>query len=260
MSPVLEGMVAGYVLGGLLLLTRLSLILVMVPGFAGQALPVRLRMTIAILITVVMDWGMGGIVVAMPEDVVSPILLFAREALLGAGIGLAVRLIFASVEAAGAVAGTSMALALNVLLDPATGQQNLTLGALLGMVASLAFVALDGHHQVIGTLFAHIEAYPIGETAFSVNVDAIAAAGVSIANTAMLLAAPVVVITMIIYVALALVGRLVPQVNLFGVGLSLVIGAGLLAMSLQGDAVVASVERGVNALPQAAESLTVSGP
>ncbi len=259
LDPALENIFAGYVLGGLLLLTRLSLILAVVPGFTDQSLPARLKATIAILMTVVLDWGMGGIVVPMPTDIVTPLILFGREAIIGAGIGLAVRIIFAAVEGAGAVAGTSMALSLNVLLDPATGEQNLTLGTLLAMVATLAFVALDGHHHVIVSLVAHMEAYPVGASPVAVDVDAIAQAGVRLAETALLLASPVVVVTLLIYVSLALVGRLVPSMNLFGVGLSLIIGAGFLAMSMEGDAIIAAMEQGLEGLPRAAEDLSTGG-
>lgn len=258
MDGALESVFAGYVMGGLLLLSRLALVLVVLPGFSDSSLPTRVKSLFAMTLTIVLDWGMGGIWVPVPEDVVTPVLLFGREAMLGAGIGMAVRLIIAAIEAAGAIAGSSMALSLNVLLDPSTGQQNLALGTLLGTVAALAFVALDGHHHVIYTLVAHLEAYPVGsEIAGIPGVEVIAQAGVQLGRTALLLAMPVVVVTLLIYVALALMGRLVPSMNLFGVGLGIVIGAGFLAMSMEGEAVVAAVERGIERLPTDAHGLTV---
>ena len=260
LDSTLESVAAGYIFGGLLLLLRMSLTLIVVPGFSPQSIPVRVRALFALLLTVVMDWGLGGVWIALPNDFVTPLIMFFREALIGAGIGLSVRIIFAAIEGAGAVAGTSMALSLNVLVDPATGQQNLALGSFIGMFAALAFVAMDGHHHVIRTLAIHLETYPVGVTEFSVDVTVISEAIVQLMRTAMLLAAPVLAVTLLIYVALALVGRLVPSVNLFAVGLSLIIGAGLLVLSMEGDAIISTIERGIEALPKSAERLTVSGP
>lgn len=254
-------LVSGYLLGGLLILTRLAVLLTAVPGVSAGTLPARTRLLLAGALAVVMDLALGPVFVAPPDSLVAPALLLAREALLGGGMALALRMVISAVEAAGSVAGISMALSMNLFVDPHTGERTLSLGALMGITAGLVFTAVGGHRVVLQALFAHLQAYPVGVEELALpTATGLAQALVAFTRTALLLAAPVVVSSLVVYIALALISRVVPQMNLFGIGLGMVIMAGLLALSMEGEAVQVAVTRGVDALPAQMVHLSTGGP
>jgi len=254
-------LLVGYVLGGLLILTRLAVLLTAVPGVSAGTLPARVRLLLALALTLVLDLALGPVFIAPPGDLVTLALLLAREALLGGGMALALRMVISAVEAAGSVASISMALSMNLFVDPRTGEQTLSLGALMGLTAGLVFTAVGGHRVVLQTLFAHLQAYPVGVEQLTLPTAwDLAQALVEFTRTALLLAAPVVVSSLVVYIALALISRVVPQMNLFGIGLGLVIMAGLLALSMEGEAVQVAVTRGVEALPAHMVHLSTGGP
>ncbi len=233
-----------------LIFTRLVTLLAMVPGFAQGTLPVRFRLMISLLLACTLDLSMGMLTIPFPDSGLTLLLTVTREVLIGSGMGLALRMMLAAVEAAGAVAGINMGLSLNVLIDPTSGEETMTLGSLMGLCAALMFVALDGHHLIVEGLYHHFREFPVGETTyFGPTVSMIADAGSSLCTTAFVLASPVVVVTLLINLALALVSRVVPSVNLFGIGLGLLTLTGLMSLAFEGQAVELYIRQAVDELP-----------
>ena len=121
----------------------------------------------------------------------------------------------------------------------------------------MIFVAMDGHHIVFVALFEHAERFPVGEIQLAtVSLSAIAGAASELARTALMLAAPVVVVSLMVNMGLAFVSRVVPSVNLFGIGLSILLIAGLLALTGEGRALVQLVELRLQDLPERMVEMT----
>ena len=241
---------APYILGAILILLRLSTLTQLLPGMSQNMVPMRIRLLLLASMTFILDISLGIVAVPVPT---SPFALFAmvmRELLIGAGMGLAVRFIFSAVTSAGAVAGVAMVLSLNTLVDPASGDENLTLGSLMGLSAALIFVSMDGQHVIITALHSHLAQYPVGVLEYTVpTVATIGKGGADLCATALLLAAPVVAVALLVNVALTLVSRVVPSVNIFGIGLGILTLAGLLSLGFEGDALVAYIERVTAEMP-----------
>ncbi len=197
---------APYILGAILILLRLATLTMLVPGMSQNMVPMRIRMLLIATITFILDVSLGVVAVPVPA---SPFALFAmifREVLIGAGMGLAVRLIFSAVTSAGAVAGVAMVLSLNTLVDPASGDENLTLGSMMGLSAALIFVSMDGQHVIIGALHTHLAQFPVGIVEYTPPTLAVMGDGGSqLVATALLLAAPVVAVALLVNIALTLV-------------------------------------------------------
>ena len=257
----IPGTMTGYVFGALLLVIRLSSLLVMVPGFRRQGLPMRFRVAVSIVLALIMDIALGGVFVPFPEDLFSPVVLVFREFLIGTTMGMVIRLMIAALEGAGAAASYSMALSLNVFVDPSSGEQTMSMGSLFGVAGALIFIALDGHHVVIQTFFAHLKEFPVGEAkVYFPSITTIGSAGVDLFSTAFLLASPAIVITLAINIGLAFVMRVVPSVNIFGIGLSLLIMGGFLVLAFEGDAVIQHIDRSVQMLPENMVEMTGAIP
>jgi len=241
----------GYVMGAMLLMIRVGALLSMIPGFRERALPMRIRLLIAAMLAIMIDVAVGGMFVSVPEEMLTPLVMGTREFLLGMTMGFAIRLLIGALQAAGAAASYSMALSMNTQIDPTSGDESMSLGSLFAVTGSLIFITIDGHHMVILTLFEHVKDYPVGFQEFYLpGIDVIAKAGVDLSVTALLLASPVVVVALTINIGLAFVGKVVPQVNIFAVGLSILMLAGFVSLEFSGDAVIQVVERGVEELPE----------
>ena len=255
-TPLLEALTP-LILGTFLVLVRLGSMVYWLPGLASGSVPMRVRVTIVMVFTVVLCMGYGGIFVEMPDQPLIIGVMVSREVVIGAAMGMAIRLLLSTMEVAGSLAGISMGLSMNVFVDPASGDQSLSLGGLLGITAALLFVTFDGHRIVLMTMFEHLGEFPVGILQLQVaSADDIATAGSRMITQALQLAAPAVVTTLILNIALAFITRVVPTANLFGIGMGAMILCGLLAISSQSDAVVLLMGEGIESLPQRMIELT----
>lgn len=217
----------------------------------------RVRSSIVFVFTVVICIGHGGIFVEMPEQPLLMGIMMSREVVIGAAMGMAIRLLLSTMEVAGSLAGISMGLSMNVFVDPSSGDQSLSLGGLLAVTGALIFVTFDGHRVVLMTLFEHLGEFPVGVLKLEVASPAvIAKSGSRMITQALQLAAPAVVTTLILNIALAFITRVVPTANLFGIGMGAMILCGLLALSSQNDAIVLLMGDGIRALPEHMIELT----
>lgn len=251
---------APLVLGGLLIFVRVGALTWWLPGLTLGRVPGRARAMAVLTLALVLDLGMGMISVPVPASPISMTVLVGRELLLGATMGFALRVVLAAVEVAGSLAGISMGLSLNLFVDPVSGDQSLQLGSLLGMMAGLFFVALGGHRIMLLAFFEHMQAFPPGEAIYMVpTAAAIGHQLGDLSSTALQLAAPVVVVTLVLNIGLAFVTRAVPSVNLFGIGLGMLLLAGFMALGTQSEAILAHMQRAVSELPDRMMQLSGTG-
>lgn len=243
-------LVVPYSLGTLLMMARLGTATMWLPGLSSGRVPNRIRVAAIMMLAIVMSIGLGGVAIPIPSDALTLGLMLGREALIGAAIGFAIRLVTLSAEVAGSMAGISMGLSLNVLVDPSTGDQSVSLGALLGIAAMLLFVAFGGHQIVIWTLFEHFGHFPVGETGYMApDPEKIASAFVKAVRTGLQLASPAVVVTLTLNISLAFISRAVPSVNLFGIGIGMLILTGWMALGMEGEALVLTTADAMLDLP-----------
>ena len=240
-----------YSLGVLLMAARIGTATLWMPGLSSGRVPDRVRMMAVVVLAIMMSIGLGGVAIPFPEDPFTLGLLLGREALIGAGIGFAIRLVVLGAEVAGSMAGISMGLSLNVLVDPSTGDQSVSFGALLAITAMMLFVALGGHEIVIWTLYEHFQHFPVGHTTYlAPDPEKLGDAFMKTLYTGMQLASPAIVVTLTLNISMAFVSRAVPSVNLFGIGLGMLIMSGWMALAMAGEAVVVTTTDAMHDLPR----------
>ncbi len=259
-TAALLDMVAPLIFGGLLVFVRLSALTWWLPGLTLGRVPGRVRAMAVLTLATVLGLGLGMVSVPVPASPITMSVMVGREVLLGATMGFALRVVLAAVEVAGSLAGISMGLSLNLFVDPVSGDQSLQLGSLLGMMAALVFVALGGHRVMLLAFFQHMQAFPPGEALYTVPSAAVIGGQLgALSSTALQLAAPVIVVTLVLNIGLAFVTRAVPSVNLFGIGLGMLLLAGFMALGTQGEAIVAHMQQAVDELPQRMVELSGTG-
>jgi len=243
------------IFAGFLILLRISAMLISLPGLSGGAFPAPTKMMIVTFLTVFCYSAMGMPIVPAPSEPSTAILMLARELILGAGMGLVLRMLFAIADVAGSIAGMVMALSMAGMVDPATGEQTTAVSSLLSISAMLLFVGMGGHHEAVRGLLYNLELYPIGGTALiAFDVEALSKMGHGLFIAALQIAAPIIMVTTLINVGLGLMARAAPQLNIFAVGFSVLLCVGILLLDTTLFAVREAFEARV---PTLAEDMNV---
>jgi flagellar biosynthetic protein FliR len=216
-----------------LVLTRISAFFMFVPVFGWQVIPVRVKvaMTVpmAIFFSVIAPLAVDPKQVSLPQA----ILLIANEATYGLALGLVVTVMFSVVKFAGQVIEREMGLVMAEILDPLSGESSEALGTLLEMIFAILFLAANGHHLFLWILCRSYEVFPAG----SIPTIAVLAGGVVKAGSTMFLAglrlaAPMLAAFLVLMVALAVLARIVPEMNILFISFPLRIGLGLLMAAM----------------------------
>ncbi len=150
------------------------------------------------------------------------------EFLLGACIGLLVRLLFAGIQMAGQIAGYQMGLAIANIMDPATSLQIPILAQAYNLLAMLIFLTIDAHHWFFRSLVDSFSLLPLFDFRLSASIIShlFDTAGAMFV-IAVKIGAPVIVVLILTSVAFGLLARTVPQMNIFIVAMPLKIVVGL---------------------------------
>ena len=169
------------------------------------------------------------------------LLTAVRELLVGISIGLVVQVSFEAIGLAGQTISMTMGLGFATLVDPQRGANTTVVGQLFTLFALLTYLALNGHVMLLGALAASFQSLPIGAPAPGDGLfSAVALWGGHMIETGLLIALPAVVALLIINLALGVVTRAAPQLNLFGIGFPLTLMAGFVVLILGVDALLAN--------------------
>jgi flagellar biosynthetic protein FliR len=225
----------------LLLFCRVGGVLVAAPLVGSQRVPARLRAALALAISVVLAPTAGS---APPcEDTTTLALAIGRELLIGLAIGFGANLIFAAIQMAGELADLQSAFGFAGMVSPQTGERSSVIGQLQMSIAWLIFLAADGHQVLLQGLGASLVTAPLGSGPGFAG-PALTAAVAGLLVTSVRIAAPIVAATMLADLALGLLTRAAPQMNLLAIGfpIKLVVGVGATLLSLP---ILVSAQRGL---------------
>jgi flagellar biosynthetic protein FliR len=221
----------------LLVLFRMTGLMVSAPLFGDQPVPARVKVGFSLLMAVLVFPLLPSDTFRAPTIPAGYVLLIFREALVGLLVGFAARTLFAGIEMAGQVIAIKMGLALATTFDPISGAQSTTLANLYRWVALLVFLAVNGHHFLLAGMVESYRAFGFGEATFHVGVVRLLMRFLSdLFIISIQVSGPVVVVLFFTNVLLAILGRAMPQMHIFLVGLpvQMMLGFFLLAITLGG--------------------------
>lgn len=205
------------------------------PLFGARAVPVQVRLILSLAVGIA---ALGATPVTMPAGGLvtgAGILLLAGEVVAGAALGLAVQIGHVAALVAGEVIGSLMGIGFAGMVDPASGQGSPVIGAWLSTLGLFLFVAADGHLMLIAAIVQSYAAWPPGLIGVDDGVDAARALvgfGGHLFSAGLAIALPVAATLLAGQIALALLARTAPQLNLFAVGFPAAIIGGLVLMAL----------------------------
>lgn len=214
-------------------LVRVSLIFAFLPILGEDFTPPRVRVLIAAGLTVCLIPVVPVDAGALPETTGQLLVMMIPEFLLGLLMGLTARLVFSAVQFAGQFAGEQIGFGIANVIDPTNSQQISITAQLYFLFSLLMFLALNGHHILIRALVRSFEIVPLFSLHISSElVDFMNGQVLQMFAVAAMIAAPVVAAMLLSNLALGLVCKAVPQINIFIESFPIHIGLGLLVLGL----------------------------
>lgn len=206
-------------------------LLIAAPLFGNPRFPLRVRLGLALLITVVVAPTLPPVPPVAPDSLAG-LGIFAQQLLIGLTMGFAVRLVFTAVEMAGELIGMQMGLGFAMFYDPQNAGQMPVVGQFLGVLTTLIFLALNGHLLMLSALAESFRDLPVGTLPGTGRWLDIAGWGAGIFSAALLLAMPVIAALLTVNLALAALTRSSPQLNVFAIGFPITLAVGFAALLL----------------------------
>ena len=217
----------------LLVFTRIGTAIAFLPGFSAAWVPVRLRLLLALLLSLLVAPVLAGVLPPMPHTPAALALLLVGEATVGLFLGVGARITFAALQIAGTTAALFSSFANALVQDPIVEQQSSAVAGFLTTLGVVVVFAADLHLVMLRALVDSYAVFlpqaepPLGDFAAAITraVTASFALGVQ-------LAAPFIIVSLVYNVGMALLSRLVPQLQVFFFGLPIQLGLQIWVMML----------------------------
>jgi flagellar biosynthetic protein FliR len=151
----------------------------------------------------------------------------------GLALGFAIRVVFSSVELAGEVVGFQMGLNFAAFFDPSINAQSSAVARFFGQMTSLLFLALNGHLIVLLAISRSFQKFPLDQNFLQTLAQMkLQRLGSDLFASALWIALPMVGMLMFVNLALGIISRVAPQMNIFAVGFPVTLSVGLIGIAV----------------------------
>ena len=217
----------------MLVFARVGAMVMLMPGFGESNIPVRIKLGIALLLTlIILPLHRAAYQVDL-NSMTSLGVLLVHEIVIGIVLGATARVTLSALAVAGSVIAQQLGLGFVTAVDPTQGQQGLLIGNFLTILGMTLLFATDSHHLVIAALNESYRIFSPGELLPSGDVAALATRAFAAAfKIGMQLSAPFLVFGLVFNIGLGVLARLMPAMQVYFVGVPLSIMAGFLILAL----------------------------
>jgi len=212
-------------------LARILALVATAPIIGNPSLPASVKIGIGILLTILVAPLLpahSGVNPASAEG----LLIMAQQVLIGLAMGFTMQIVFHAAEMAGELIGLQMGLGFATLYDASVPGFIPILGQYLGIIVSLAFLAVDGHLLLLSALVESFQVLPFATMTAPSALRALVEWSGSIFSYSLALSLPLLATLLITNLALGVLTRAAPQLNVFAVGFPLTILIGFLGLAL----------------------------
>ncbi len=224
---------AQQVFAGGLIFSRLGAIIMLLPGLGEAFIPARVRLAFAFALTLLLFPLLSTTAPPLPADGAGLGGAVIKELLIGLMIGGILRLFMNSLATAGEIVSLQTTLSFAQTANPMQAQPSTTLGTFLGLIGIVLIFATNLHQMFISAIVGSFEIFP-----FTMDVPVADAGELAIQTISksfalgVQLAAPVIVFSLVFNIATGLVGRVMPQFQIFFVATPLLVLLGLSVFAL----------------------------
>jgi flagellar biosynthetic protein FliR len=217
----------------MLVFARVGSMVMLLPGLGESNIPVRIKLGIALLLAlIILPLHRGAYQIDMQS--INPLLIMMiHEIVVGIVLGATARVTLSALQVGGSVIAQQMGLGFVTSVDPTQGQQGVLIGNFLTMLGVTLLFATDSHYLVIAAINDSYNIFSPGDLTPSGDIAALATRAFAAAfKIGMQLSAPFLVFGLVFNIGLGVLARLMPQMQVYFVGVPLSILAGFLIFSL----------------------------
>lgn len=213
----------------MLVFARVGTMVMLLPGFGEMSVPVRVRLMLALALTLIL-LPLHRAAYQVDLRTLGPVLqMMGQEILIGAVLGATARVTISALQVAGSVVAQQLGLGFVTAVDPLQGQQGVLLGNFMTLLALTLLFATDLHHLIIAALHDSYVIFRPGEVPLFGDVAQLATSVFAKAfMIGIQISAPFLLFGLIFNLGLGVLGRLMPQMQVYFVGMPLSIFVGLL--------------------------------
>ncbi len=228
---------AGLVINGfeifLLVFVRMTGLFVVAPIFGRRNIPVYFKIGFALFTSLILVNTTVLQTVQYDESILGYALLIMKEFLIGLSMGYVAYLTYTAIYIAGEIIDMQIGFGVVNVMDPISNIQVPITSNIYFIISMLLFLTMDGHHMLIRALFDSFSSLPPGKAVFNAGIsDIVQGIFSSVLATGVRIAAPIVATVLILDVALGTISRMVPQMNIFVIGMPLKIIIGLIIITI----------------------------
>lgn len=211
-------------------LVRLLALISSAPILGNKQVPKRVKIGLAALLAILIAptlAPMPDVALGSPQG----LLLIIQQVIIGTAMGFTMRLIFTAVEMAGEFSGLQMGLGFASFYDPQNSSYSPIIAQWLGIIASLAFLSMNGHLMMLSLVAESFHTLPVGEMMATKSFYAAAHWGANIFAYALQISLPLLAALLITNLALGILTRAAQQLNLFAIGFPITLAVGFFVLS-----------------------------
>jgi flagellar biosynthetic protein FliR len=225
----------------MLVFARIGTMVMLLPGLGELSVPVRVRLTIALALAALL-LPLHRQAYQVDLRAFGPVLLLlGQEILIGLMLGMVARLAMSAVQVAGSIIAYQLGLSFATQVDPMHGGHSEIVASFLSVLAVTLIFATDMHHLVIAALHDSYMLFAPGTIPLMGDIAALTTQTIASAfKIGVQLAAPFLVFGLLFNLGLGVLSRLMPQMQVYFVGMPLSIWLGLLILVMVLGAVMAT--------------------
>jgi flagellar biosynthetic protein FliR len=212
---------------------RIGAMLMAAPVFGARLVPVRVRLALAMTLAWILSPMVYADVVVIDPLSAEGLMVGVQQVLIGLAMGFTLQMVFSAVVIAAQSMAMSMGLGFATAVDPQNGVQVPVVAQYYLTLATLIFLALNGHLLLIQVLVDSFQSLPVSLEGLSrEGLWALVSWGGRMFAGAVMLALTAITSLLIINLAFGVMSRAAPQLNIFGVGFPVMMGAGFIVILL----------------------------
>lgn len=213
-------------------LARIMGLIAVAPLFGNLSIPTRVKIGLSVMLALIIAPGVPAGPATDPASLPG-LLILLQQMLVGIAMGFVMRIVFAAVEMAGEIASLTMGLGFASFFDPLTRASLSGLSQLLTLLALMLLLATNMHLVMLAILADSFNVLPIGESLSNgQGWMGIASWGGRIFSAGVQLAMPIIAVLLAANLALGVLTRAAPQLNLFGIGFPIMLSVGFVMLAI----------------------------
>lgn len=234
MQPLLHDIIVGNLFALLLIFMRLGMALMIMPGIGDSFVTPQVRLLFALAVSLVLTPILATNLPPIPAQSIDLVMLLISEAVIGIFLGTIMRIMMAALDTAGTVISMQSGFASALLFNPVTASQGSVMGSLYSMTGVTLLLVTNMHHYMLASVVESYHLFPAKDGLPSaLDMSQVIAHTVTTSfKIGVQIAMPFLIVGLVVQVGFGILGRLMPQVQIFFLALPVQIMLGFMLISI----------------------------